>query len=238
MDDIFLTFDMDWACDEVIAHTLDILEARDVSATFLITNETPVLERIRANGRFELGIHPNFNKTLSGEENKPLGDIIDDIMRIVPEAVTERAHALTHNTLISFELRRRGILYDSNVYIPFYSDMAILPFSAPSGITAAPFFFADDIYFFHQNEKTPAKMYLKRSGLKVFDFHPIHIYLNAASFDTYLRSKEVSRNPEELKKLINTDIYGAADFLNDVINLGKKHSYNFKKIKDIGVICK
>jgi hypothetical protein len=237
MDDIFLTFDMDWACDEVINHTIDILEKSGARATFFMTNDTPVLERIRSNKLIEAGIHPNFNKALSCAERKPFTQIIDEILRVVPEALSERAHALTHNSLISFELKKRGILYESNMYIPLSANMQRHPFFAPSGLVTVPFFFADDIYFFHQSDSFSADEYLKTGGLKVFDFHPIHIFTNAASLNTYEKAKTVYHKPDELRELRNEKLYGASDFLSDVIRLGKKNSLVFKTISEIGVNC-
>ncbi len=65
-DTVFLTFDVDWACDEVFADTIDLVEQADVCATWFITHGTPLLERLRENPKFGLGIHPNFNNILAG----------------------------------------------------------------------------------------------------------------------------------------------------------------------------
>lgn len=54
---IFLTFDIDWASDEVLEYCIDIIEKANVKATWFVTHETPLLERLRANPNFELGIH-------------------------------------------------------------------------------------------------------------------------------------------------------------------------------------
>ncbi len=62
-DKIFLTFDIDWANDDVLNDTIDLIERSDIAATWFVTHDTPVLNRLRANPRFELGIHPNFNFT-------------------------------------------------------------------------------------------------------------------------------------------------------------------------------
>lgn len=37
---LFLTFDIDWASDEIIQDTLDILKENEVKATFFITHES------------------------------------------------------------------------------------------------------------------------------------------------------------------------------------------------------
>ena len=62
---IFLTFDLDWCHDEVLRYLLDSLEQRNLSATFFVTHQTDLLERMRNNSQFELGIHPNFNYLLT-----------------------------------------------------------------------------------------------------------------------------------------------------------------------------
>ena len=77
---VFLTFDIDWASDFVLEYCIDLIESAQVKATFFVTHETPLLERLRENPNFELGIHPNFNPLLEGDfrygknycENPPL----------------------------------------------------------------------------------------------------------------------------------------------------------------------
>ncbi len=70
---IFLTFDLDWAHDEVINDAIDLVEAVDVPATWFVTHATPTLERLRANPKFELGVHPNFNPLLDGSSRREGG---------------------------------------------------------------------------------------------------------------------------------------------------------------------
>lgn len=64
---IYLTFDIDWAHDTILEYTVDLLEKHEVAATFFVTHDTPVLNRLRDNPLFELGIHPNFNPLFSPE---------------------------------------------------------------------------------------------------------------------------------------------------------------------------
>lgn len=67
-DAIFLTFDIDWAHDDVLNDTIDLVEDAGVAATWFVTHDTPVLDKLRANSKFELGIHPNFNFLLEGDD--------------------------------------------------------------------------------------------------------------------------------------------------------------------------
>ena len=43
-DKIFLTFDMDWAHDEIIADTLELIENSDINCTFFITHKTSLIK--------------------------------------------------------------------------------------------------------------------------------------------------------------------------------------------------
>lgn len=53
MDNIYLTLDLDWACDEVWT----FIEKEDLKCTFFITHQTPLLTRVRATPNIEPGIH-------------------------------------------------------------------------------------------------------------------------------------------------------------------------------------
>ena len=66
-DKIFLTFDIDWCSDELLLYALNFIEEYKLKATFFVTHETGLLERMRDNENIELGIHPNFNPLLSGD---------------------------------------------------------------------------------------------------------------------------------------------------------------------------
>ena len=58
----FLTFDLDWAHDDVILDTVGLLETHGVGATWFVSHDTPVISQLRKNSEFERGIHPNFNR--------------------------------------------------------------------------------------------------------------------------------------------------------------------------------
>ena len=57
---VFLTFDLDWAHDEVISDTMDLINESGVSSTWVVTHKSPILEKLRKQENIELGIHPNF----------------------------------------------------------------------------------------------------------------------------------------------------------------------------------
>ena len=46
----------------------------------------------------------------------------------------------------------------------------------------------------------PISQLLVREGLKVFDFHPIHVYLNTEDLSRYEQTRSLHHNPAELIK--------------------------------------
>ena len=61
----YITLDIDWAPDFVLESVIEMVTKANVYATWFITHNTPLLETLAQNPKFELGIHPNFNFLLS-----------------------------------------------------------------------------------------------------------------------------------------------------------------------------
>jgi len=215
---IFLTFDVDWCSDEILEHALDTIEEYDVKATFFVTHETKLLERMRENTKIELGIHPNFNPLLNGDfrYGKNYKEVIDFYMKIVPEAKSSRSHSITHNSHILEELIARGITHDSNTLVPFSSNSYLEPWKYWSdALTRVPYFWEDDVHCIYNWEWNVEK-FICYEGIKVFDFHPIHIFLNTEYLDRYEKSRKWHNCEENLPKHRHEG-YGARSFLIDLI---------------------
>lgn len=126
---IFLTFDMDWASDEVLQDFYDLLCELDVCGTLNVTHNTRLLDLFRKENRLELGIHPNYNMLLDGiEKGKSYEDVIDEIQAIVPEAVTVRAHALANSSKINMKYAQCGIKYNLDMFYPPQKDNRVTYF--------------------------------------------------------------------------------------------------------------
>ena len=57
-DRIFLSFDIDWAHDDVVHDTIDFVEGLGVGATWFATHLSPTLDRLRANPLSRSGFIP------------------------------------------------------------------------------------------------------------------------------------------------------------------------------------
>ena len=55
-------------------------------------------------------------------------------------------------------------------------------------------------------------------GMKIFDFHPLHLFLNTPSEKYYKNVKKHFNNIEELKKNINTKKFGVLDLFKEVVS--------------------
>jgi hypothetical protein len=219
-DKIFLTFDLDWCSDEVLSYTLDIIEKCDIKATFFVTHNTPLLERMRANPKIELGIHPNFNFLLEGDfrYGKNIKEIIKYYKDIVPEAVSVRSHSLAQSSKMLDIFEEFGLIYDCNTFIPFSSGIEVRPYNITNKLIKVPHFWEDDVHCLYRWDWN-VKKFLEYKGIKVFDFHPMHIFLNTEDFDRYKQIKANFNSKYELSKYRYSG-YGTHTFLLDLIGMG------------------
>ena len=216
-NEIFLTFDVDWCSDDVLSYTLDILEKHNTKATIFMTNNTPLINRIRANKNIELGLHPNFNNLLRGDfkYGKSIDDVLSYYKKIVPEAISVRSHSMTQNTHILDSFEKFNFIFECNTFIPFSSNVALKPYKHwTKKLIKTPFFWEDDIHCIYE-WKWDVNLFLKNKGLKIFNFHPIHVFLNSENLTKYEASKKVSSHSELIN--LKNKRYGTESFLYDLI---------------------
>jgi hypothetical protein len=218
---LFLTFDIDWANDDVLNYCIDILEMNSVKATFFVTHETPVLERLRKSDLFELGIHPNFNFLLNGDHRygKDYKEVIDYYLDMVPDAVSVRSHSITQNGPIVDEFIERGLVYDVNLLLMYLSEIELKPIPYyTEGFIRLPYYWEDDTYILY-NQKVKIPQLVSRPGLKIFDFHPIHVFLNTSDLKQYDAARPHLYQTKDLVEFRNRDSFGTCDFLSELIKV-------------------
>jgi polysaccharide deactylase WbmS-like protein len=187
MDDVVLTIDIDWAPDFTIDFVAEQLISRQVRATWFVTHMSPAIARLKQySDLFELGIHPNF---LSGSTH---GDTPEAVLRhcmtLVPDASSVRTHLLVQSTLLLRQfLAQTKIMTDVSLFLP--GAPCICPvewFSQRRTLLRIPYFWADD---FEMERNLPCWRLTPHlgvgDGLKVFAFHPIHVYLNSSDIEVY-----------------------------------------------------
>ena len=206
---LYLTFDIDWAHDEVLSDTVDLVEKAGACATWFVTHKTPILDRLKANKKFELGIHPNFNFLLKGECEASVSaeEVVKNSLKIVPSAKAVRSHSMTQSSILLDIFDKFHLKYDVNHFVPHHLGIKLKPWKLWNGLTRVPYCWEDDIHILYENLdysefQSPVDIALDASsqGLKVFDFHPIHVFLNTESLERYEATRSIHQYPEELIK--------------------------------------
>lgn len=215
---IFLTFDIDWCSDEVLSYTLDILEKYDIKATFFVTHNTKLLYRMKNNSNIELGIHPNFNYLLDGDfrYGKNIDEVIKYYLKFVPDSISVRSHSLTQSTNIIGKFNDNKLINHCGTHIPYTSNINIKPYKLWNKIVEIPFFWEDDIHCLY-NWDFDILQTLNYKSLKVYNFHPIHIFLNSNTLDNYEKSRDIFYNYPKLLSMKNVKNYGVENYLIDLI---------------------
>ena len=189
-----ITLDIDWAADWIIDRIAEQLVSRRVKATWFATHRSPGIERLLAErDLFEVGIHPNF---LAGSTH---GDTEEEVIRTVlgwfPEAGSCRMHSLHHSErLLQTLTEQHELSADCSIYLRSWDH--IRPFSVRYSeggreLVRIPHFFQDNMDMNHPITWQLDDSAFQREGLKVFNFHPIHLALNSANIRPYeaVRSK-------------------------------------------------
>lgn len=186
-----LTFDIDWAPDWCVALCARICEEQGVNATFFATHQSRVLEDVARNPLFEIGIHPSFLPGSSqGEDPR---SVLDHCLGLVPGATAMRTHGLVQSSALYALV---GDAYpqietDVSLLLPFHRNLE--PTDSYLGarkrrVTRLPYFWEDDVAADWPTwnwDRAPEFA----AGLRIYDFHPIHIALNLRHVADYQRLK-------------------------------------------------
>jgi hypothetical protein len=206
MDEVVLTIDVDWAPDFAIDFVADHLISRRVRATWFVTHMSPAIARLQTYPEFfELGIHPNFLPRSTH------GDTPDAVVchcrSLLPQACSMRTHSLVQSTPLLRQIAAQTLITtDVSLFLPYTPNLRPVEFQWRTGsLLRIPYFWADD---FEMERRLPRwqlePLLTIGPGLKIFAFHPIHVYLNSADIQVYQVLKEKipslpEANPDDLR---------------------------------------
>jgi len=194
-DQIAITIDIDWVADEIIRYTVDLLEKYQVKVTFFATHSSNYLKTLDSS-RYEIGLHPNF------EQNNDYNKTIKVLKDLYPEAVGIRSHCLlTSGPLLQLFIDT-GFSYEANAFIPLVSSLR--PYRCLNKLVSIPCYWGDDYHYLAGFDFELSLLGVNNPGLKVYMFHPIHIFANTNSDSHYVSFKQYLKNPELLQKYRHT----------------------------------
>lgn len=212
---VCLTIDVEWASPEVLQDIITLLDERELRATFFCTHAD-----INLDGH-ERAIHPNFrrngdtiqklNQEMGGDTLNHYTDkmvyeyVVRHTKTFCPTAVGVRAHSLFYDSELLPIYRQAGIEYDSSHSLPLASGLC--PIWKEHDILEMPIYYVDHIDLIKQMSGFRLEgLRMEQPGMKVFDFHPNMIFLNATTEDDYLKSKPYYH---DFKKLLSLRRAGA-----------------------------
>ncbi len=189
---ICVTLDTDWASDELIEYSIQLLKEYEIKATIFATHESSLLKSLDRK-QFEIGIHPNLANSDDYEK------AVDDLLRIYPQSIGVRCHGCVQSTNIFRLYIQKGLKYDSSTYIPLRENL--YPWWRLKKLVCVPFYWADDTMFSSGLPFDSSQLHLSKGGLKVYVFHPIHIFSNTQSEDHYKKLKPFYNQVDKLTSM-------------------------------------
>ena len=203
-----LTFDIDWAPDYAISHCLELLENAECKATFFATHSTPLNLEIIDRGH-NLGIHPNFLPGSS--QGSDVKEIISECLDYAPDAWCMRTHALVQSTPLLHEIFSKfpQLKLDVSLFMhrSRFAHKVRWDFNGVS-FDRLLYNWEDDAQFSgFIKDKMPDLFF---GELTVFDFHPIHVFLNSTDGSEYRKLKM----EQSLVSLSSLDAHVAEKYIN------------------------
>ncbi len=192
VDAVCLSLDVDWAPDPVLAYVVDLIARAGVSATLFATHHTPVLTELGP-PTFEVGLHPNFDR--GADLDAPL----HELKAAYPGARGARSHGLAVSSRVLQRYMAHGLRYESNVFLPGHEGLR--PVTRFVELVSIPFYWSDDKHLERGEPFELAAMRLDVPGLRVLNFHPIHVYMNTVSLSHYESFKAHYHDHDALAEL-------------------------------------
>jgi hypothetical protein len=197
---IAITVDLDWAPDPVVEDTLELVETAGVRTTLFATHASALLAATRAH---EVGIHPNFLPLAFKDCTVEL----DRLLGLYPESKGVRSHSYHQNSRILDLFVERGLIYDSNVLM-FQCDHIEL-FRHFNGLIRMPVFWEDDVNCVVGGDWIPTMSTVADTdAVHIFNFHPVHVFLNTETLRRYESAKPYYHDPAKLREFANPESSG------------------------------
>jgi hypothetical protein len=174
MSQVALTFDVDWADDETLMDSLEIIQQAGAKATFFATHYTEALANVDRT-MIEIGIHPNFNPLLDGKGGGSFRDVFKQSSEMYPDVVGFRSHGVVSSGPIMYHAPEYGMLYESNMYIPARAPC----FRDYDGVIRIPMYWSDYRELLVGTPYNADTLELPSDIPAVMAFHPMHVFVNS-----------------------------------------------------------
>lgn len=198
---ISFTFDVEWASQTVIDDVRSLLDDRGIRGTFFVTHAGVDV------GTHERGLHPNFRRNgdiyrsltdaHARSDNEVYEHVLKTALSFAPEARGARSHSLFFDSSLLPIYERIGLEYDATFRLELVPNLR--PFWKQYNIVEIPTYYADYFDMVSQTTSFDAKnLHLDAPGMKVVDFHPNLVYINAPDLSRYDATRPFYHDTERL----------------------------------------
>ena len=226
---VSLSFDVDWATDEVLEDTIALLDAANVKATFFATHKTAVLERLDR-GRYEIGVHPNFNPLLEGKA-KPgttFRDVLQESRDMYDDVVGMRSHGVVSSGTILYHAQEIGFTYESNMYVP----APVPAFRDYESLIRIAMYWSDYRELLVRTPYRADALILPSECPAILAFHPVHVFINSETPNRYVETKNMTAT-EKVKHRHQGEPKGIRDFLTEFLARIQRENIETLTMRDI-----
>lgn len=229
--------DIDWASEEVIKFSHDILLADNLYMTYFNTHPSHFMAELCAAGRARVLIHPNFLPDSS--QGSSFQDVIEYCIALAPQADGFRSHRYFEVNDIMDEFAQRQFKFVSNHCTRCETNLR--PLMHRSGMVSIPIFLEDGGYLLMDTtlDFNALKPLLEAPGLKVINFHPAHMAFNTPNF-AYTRKIKDSVSRESWNNLSASEIqrleyngFGVRNTIQSITEFVYQRNYPVYSMHDI-----
>ena len=233
---IYVIMDVDWAHDDVIRASVRLLEAWDLPATIFVTHASPFLDEMRKHPLLQLGVHPNANDLLNGRAS-PATTVearLKLLQDLVPEATAIRFHSMCQSSQLLDMSVNLGFTHEVNTLVMAHSGMVLKAWEhwRPPMIRV-PTIFEDSLAGYREDGWDVGRL-LAHPGLRVYNVHPVRLFLNAISPNPPDAPGIYTASPEALLPMVrSSEQTGSLNFLKRLVEGHRAAGGGFGFIRDI-----
>jgi hypothetical protein len=227
---VVFTADQDWAPEWACQIFVDEIIRHEIPCHIFRTNSSNTIDNAISDGVLTCGWHPNFKPYST--HGTSISEVIATMKTIAPESRTIRAHSYFESSETWDYLYNAGQLVESHGVTVMEENL--FPVRMASKLVRVPVFFEDDVFMrdYPKNlDTTLLKQRLLTPGLKVFDFHPIHLGLNSMSLQHYESLKDYAANGDLVGQ--SSAHRGIRDVLEEIVDYVRARNLQILSFEDL-----
>lgn len=220
---VIISLDIDWASDFILEDALRLASECGIKPTLFLTHQSPLVQKIFKEKKYEFGLHPNFEKLLNGDDSNGLDaeDVLNRLMISFPNVDCVRSHCLTTSSSLKALFKSKNFSLESSFITHGVHKKFPNFWTECTGIVHVPITWEDDVWFTLEEGEIGARpsSILQSDALNVLTFHPIHLFLNTTDADHYKESRDFINNPNELFKYRKVEEFGVRNIFSNIAKM-------------------